>query len=72
MPYLFGAEGYGACCGIFDILCLYFSVVLVMFPGIKISTYCFYIVSPYFHFSVIPQYNTPVQSSDISFIFMRL
>ena len=25
--YLFGAEGYGACCGLFDTSCLYFSVV---------------------------------------------
>ena len=26
-PYLFGAEGCGACCGLFDTSCLYFSVV---------------------------------------------
>ena len=23
-PYFFGAEGYGACCGCFDISCWYF------------------------------------------------
>ena len=26
-PYLFGNEGCGACCGLFDTSCLYFSVV---------------------------------------------
>ena len=27
VPYFFGAEVYGACCGLFDTSCLYFSVV---------------------------------------------
>ena len=28
-PYLFGAEGYGACCSRFDISCWYFCSCLV-------------------------------------------
>ena len=45
-PYLFGAEGYGAYCGLFDTSCLYFFSCLVTYPGIEISTYIFYIMLP--------------------------
>ena len=38
VPYLFGAEGYGACCGLFDISCLYFFICLVTQPDIEITT----------------------------------
>ena len=45
-PYLFGAEGYGACCCIFHTSCLYFFSCLVMYTGIEISIYHFCIVLP--------------------------
>ena len=45
-PYFFGAEGYGACYGLFDTAWLYFFSCLVIYMSIEIPAYFLCILSP--------------------------
>ena len=69
VPYFFGDEGYGECWGRFDISCWYFCNHFLMYLGMEIYTYYFCMSLLWVHFSVMPQYNPPVQSSYISWCF---